>query len=113
MDIQRLIRSHYEKWQAKNQWVMPTFTDCLDFMVTEIAEAIDLRLRRYGLAYVRNNPIAGAAQSISFSDDIATEIFDAIMMGCIALDILGFDLEYVAKTKLAKMDAIRQEKLAA
>ena len=82
---------------------MPTLVDCLDFMVTEVAEAIDLRLRRDPTDYIRNTTFP----SRPHPERIATEIFDAIMMGCIALDILGFDLMEVAKAKLEKMDAQR------
>ena len=102
MGIQRLVRDYYTEWQLHGgRWGMPTLPDCLDFMMTEVAEAIDLRLRTMPV-YIRNNPSNRPQPS-----DIATEIFDAIMMGCIALDILGFDLMEVAEAKLEKMDRKR------
>lgn len=106
MGIQKLVRDYYTKWEAVHQWRAPNFADCLDFMATEVAEAIDKRLRCSmwnRLPYVRNNESDEEIDLI----DIATEVFDAIMMGCIALDILGFDLMEVAQAKLEKMDAQR------
>ena len=101
--IQELVRQYYQAWEENDQWAQPNLSDCLDFMVTEVAEAIDKRLR-WNREYVRNHPspwpITGG--------DVADEIFDAIMMGCIALDILGFDLMDVATKKLKHMDEKRQ-----
>jgi hypothetical protein len=70
-------------------------------MATEVAEAIDKRLRT-SPRYVRNTK-----KAIPSPSDIGTEVFDAIMMGCIALDLLGLDLETIAREKLARMDAKR------
>lgn len=98
MDIQDLIRRHRSKWIEANQWQDPNLTDCLDFMATEVAEAIDKRLRMSG-GYVRNN-----AEPKPTAVEIGTEIFDAIMMGCIALDLLDLDLDEIAVTKLQMMD---------
>jgi hypothetical protein len=98
MDIQATIRNHRKKWVEANQWHDPNLTDCLDFMATEVAEAIDKRLR-LSAAYVRNN-----AESPPSPMDIGVEIFDAIMMGCIALDLLGLDLNTIAQIKLDAMD---------
>jgi hypothetical protein len=102
MNIQHLIRQHRQKWAAAGQWDDPDLTDCLDFMTTEVAEAIDKRLRT-SPRYVRNTDKAKPSPK-----DIGIEVFDAIMMGCIALDILGLDLDAVAREKLALMDAKRQ-----
>jgi hypothetical protein len=52
--------------------------------------------------YVRNN--AGPRPS---PQDIGVEIFDAIMMGCIALDLLDLELDAIARTKLEIMDRKR------
>lgn len=100
-DLQFEIRRHYTAWIARNQYVMPNLTDALDFMATEVAEAIEKRLRR--TSYVRNNP-----EEYPDNRAIAIEIFDAIMMGCIALDILGEDLNEVAAEKLKRMDDKRK-----
>ena len=101
MSIQDLVRRHRQKWTAAGQWQDPNLADCLDFMATEVAEAIDKRLRQSAV-YVRNN-----AESRPGSLEMGIEIFDAIMMGCIALDLLDLDLEEVATIKLREMDAKR------
>ncbi|MGD8604347.1 MAG: hypothetical protein PVF49_07230 [Anaerolineales bacterium] len=98
MSIQTTIRNHRQKWIAADQWQEPDLTDCLDFMMTEVAEAIEKRLRmRPG--YVRNNDEPAPSK-----EELGIEVFDAIMMGCIALDLLELDLEDIAATKLARMD---------
>jgi hypothetical protein len=99
MNIQELVRRHRQKWTAAGQWQDPNLTDCLDFMATEVAEAIDKRLR-LSAAYVRNN-----AEPPPSSLELGIEILDAIMMGCIALDLLDLDLDEVAAIKLRQMDA--------
>jgi hypothetical protein len=98
MSIQDTVRAHRKKWIEADQWQDPNLTDCLDFMATEVAEAIDKRLRR-STGYVRNNK-----EPAPSAEELGTEVFDAIMMGCIALDLLGLDLETIAKAKLEKMD---------
>ncbi len=97
MNLQQEIREHREKWIERDQWRDPNLADCLDFMATEVAEAIDKRLRMAD--YVRNN-----AEPAPTATEMGIEIFDAIMMGCIALDLLHLDLEAVARTKLEIMD---------
>jgi len=99
MSLQEMVRLHRQKWTEAGQWQDPNLTDCLDFMATEVAEALDKRLR-LSAAYVRNN----AEPPPSFLE-MGIEIFDAIMMGCIALDLLDLDLEEVAALKLHEMDA--------
>jgi hypothetical protein len=99
--VQDLVRRYTTAWKAKGQWVQPNFTDALDFAATEIAETIDLRLRR--TSYVRNND-----QDVPSNVEIATELFDCIMMCCVALDILGIDLMRVAEMKLERMDEKRK-----
>lgn len=99
--LQAKIKSCYIKWASDGKYQVPDLADCLDFMTTEVAEAIDIRLRIKG-GYVRNN-----IEQVTY-DDIAIEIFDAIMMGCIALDLLGKDLDEVANHKLNYMDVKRQ-----
>lgn len=101
MSIQLKIREHREKWIAANQWDDPDLADCLDFMATEVAEAIDKRLRT-SPRYVRNT-----TKAVPSPKDIGIEVFDAIMMGCIALDLLDLDLDALAQEKLALMDAKR------
>lgn len=100
MNIQHLIRLHRNQWIIAQQFKMPNLADCLDFMVCEATEAIDARLRLDN-SYVRNNDQDGERIKI------AIECFDTIMMACTALDILGYDLEQVARIKLAEMDAKR------
>lgn len=101
--IQDLIKQYYTEWESRGEWVTPGLSDCLDFMVTEVAEAIDKRLRWNQHSYVRNHKWGTDARGV------AIEVFDAIMMGCIALDILGFDLEEVARDKLQRMDEARND----
>ncbi len=98
MSIQHLVRRHRQKWIEAGQWQEPNLTDCLDFMATEVAEAIDKRLRT-SPGYVRNT-----SEGKPTALEMGVEVFDAIMMGCIALDLLGLDLEEVAALKLAQMD---------
>lgn len=97
-NIQALVREHRRRWTAAGQWQDPNLADCLDFMATEVAEAIDQRLRTTP-AYVRNRPKPAPP-----AEEIGSEVFDAIMMGCIALDLLGLDLAEVARRKLERMD---------
>ena len=101
MNIQMRIREHRAKWIEAGQWDDPDLTDCLDFMATEVAEAIDKRLRT-SPRYVRNTK-----ENTPTPDEIGIEVFDAIMMGCIALDLLGLDLDAVAREKLGRMDRKR------
>lgn len=101
MNIQNLIREHRQKWIDAGQWQEPNLTDCLDFMATEVAEAIDKRLRQ-STGYVRNH-----AEPSPAAEDLGTEVFDAILMGCVALDLLGLDLETIARAKLEAMDRKR------
>ena len=98
LDIQAVIREHRKKWIEAEQWEEPNLTDCLDFMVTEVAEAIDKRLRT-SPGYVRNTK-----KPAPTAREIGIEVFDAIMMGCIALDILDLDLSEIAQEKLTLMD---------
>ncbi len=101
MNIQDVIRKYRNKWIEAKQWKDPNLTDCLDFMATEVAEAIDKRLRLSD-TYVRNTD-----ELKPTSEDIGVEIFDAIMMGCVALDLLGLDLNIIAREKLEIMDVKR------
>jgi hypothetical protein len=98
MDIQAVVRKHRKKWIEAEQWEEPNLTDCLDFMATEVAEAIDKRLRM-SAGYVRNTD-----KPMPSPKDLGIEIFDAIMMGCIALDLLGLNLNEIAHEKLSLMD---------
>lgn len=97
MNIQEKIREHRQHWAEIGKWQDPDLTDCLDFMATEVAEAIDKRLRT-SRRYTRNTK-----KDTPTAEEIGTEVFDAIMMGCIALDLLGLDIEEVASAKLELM----------
>ena len=98
MSLQERVRLHRQKWTEAGRWQDPNLADCLDFMATEVAEAMDKRLR-LSAVYTRNN-----AEPPPSSLEMGIEIFDAIMMGCIALDLLDLDLEQVAAIKLHEMD---------
>ena len=98
MELQAVIREHRQRWIEAGQWEEPNLTDCLDFMMTEVAEAIDKRLRM-SAGYVRNNK-----KPVPSEKELGIEIFDAIMMGCIALDLLGLDLNEIGHEKLKSMD---------
>lgn len=95
-NVQRMVRSFVGDWEQDGTWVMPNLADALEFMTCEAAEAMDARLRFS--SYRRNNK-----KNVEI-EDIAEEIFDTVMMACIALDILGFDLIDVGYYKLEKMD---------
>jgi hypothetical protein len=101
MNIQEKIRQHRIRWEEIDQWQDPDLTDCLDFMATEVAEAIDKRLRT-SPRYTRNTK-----KDIPTAEEIGTEVFAAIMMGCIALDLLGLNIEDIAQAKLELMDRKR------
>jgi hypothetical protein len=102
VNLQQLIREYRQGWRELGQWQEPDLADCLDFMATEVAEAIDKRLRT-SPGYVRNHD-----EPQPLPEDIGVEVFDAIFMGCIALDLLGLDLEEVARAKLEAMDRKRR-----
>lgn len=99
--LQAKIAVYRLRWIGRGKYVEPNLTDCLDFMATEVGEAIDKRLRLS--TYVRNNE-----KEEPTHEGIALEVFDVIMMGCVALDILGFDLDEVADKKLKIMDDKRR-----
>ena len=67
MSIQELVRLHRRKWTEAGQWQDPNLTDCLDFMATEVAEAIDKRLRRSPARWLStvasNRPSGSGARS--------------------------------------------------
>lgn len=94
MDIQELIRVHRQVWQNQGNFVPPSLADCLDFLISEAAEAIDARLRLQGSKYAR-----GIAKETTPSD-IAEELIDVIIMATTALDLLGIDLQSTLNTKL-------------
>lgn len=103
MEIQKLVKDYYTKWEALGQWRTPNLADCLDFVATEVAEAIDKRLRTWGNHYVRNHPLG----EDTVPADIASEIADVVIMCCVAMDILDYSLEGMIQRKLKKMDAQR------
>ncbi len=100
--IQDLVRDHYTRWIAAGQHVLPNIEHCLMFINTEIAEAQDKYLRQQN--YIRNNP-----GDVPTNLDIAIELFDVVMMCCMALDLLDTDLWTVALLKLAEMDEKRND----
>lgn len=100
--LQELIRSYTDKWKAQGTWTSPNVLEALTWMATEVGEALDTRLRQDS-KWFRNNPQPAPAY-----EEVAEEIFDAILMGCIALDLLHLDLMEVAHQKLAKMDERRR-----
>jgi len=100
--VQDLVREYTKKWEAQGTWAQPNLSEALMWMVTEVGEALDAYLS-LNPKWTRNNP-----KPAPTSEKIAEEIFDAIMMGCLALDRLGADLMEVAQRKLAKMDGRRQ-----
>jgi len=93
-NVQQLVKSYYEIWAKAHKIVVPDLTDCLDFMVTECAEAVDVRLRLSGSLYTRSHP------KVKSIHNLAEELFDVVFMACIALDIIGYDLMDLAKNQL-------------
>jgi len=98
--IQALIRLYYKRWAAWGRISVPGLRDALDFMVSEVGEVMDAVLRVENKDFIRNHPTEGP---ISY-DDVAEELFDVIMMGCVALTILGYDLLDVGTAKLRRID---------
>ena len=96
MNLQNVIAEYRAKWMQNGKWVEPNLQDAIEFMVTEAVETMEARLRLGN--YVRNNP------SYVDAEQVAIEAFDTIMMACVVLDILGYDLEEVALKKLEYMD---------
>jgi len=86
------------------KWADPDIQDCLSYMLTEAGEAMDAYLRTKK-QYTRNNPTKTTTNA-----KIAEEVFDTIMMGIIALDLLGEDLRETAEKKLSVMEAKRKPK---
>ncbi|MHA2164158.1 MAG: hypothetical protein ACXABF_17235 [Candidatus Thorarchaeota archaeon] len=99
--IVELIKSYREKWIAAGTWCDPDLDDCIMFLVEEVGEVVKKRLRQK-LQYTRNNPHHTPADF-----EIAIEVFDVIMMGIIAIELLGGDLEFIAQIKLNHMDELR------
>ncbi|MFH1484839.1 MAG: hypothetical protein ABIH46_02105, partial [Chloroflexota bacterium] len=101
--IQELCREYRGWWEKMGQWVEPVLDDALMFAVTEIGEAMDARLRQKD--FVRNNQGEGPSTAL----DVGLELFDVVLMCCVALDCLDMDLMTLARQKLAKMDRQRRE----
>ena len=100
-NIQDMCRRYRARWEREGQWVEPDLDQALMFIVTEIGEACDARLRQS--RFVRNNP--GEAP-----DDLAlgVELFDVVLMCCVVLDQLGLDLDILARIKLNAMNRKRR-----
>ena len=101
--IQELCREYRGRWEEMGQWVEPDLDDALMFVATEIGEAMDARLRQKD--FVRNNQGEGPSTVL----DVGLELFDVVLMCCVALDCLGMDLVTLARQKLAKMDRQRRD----
>lgn len=77
--IQRLIADYRTKWIAAGQWQDPDAADALLFCLTELGEAT---------AYTGN-----------VQGELATELFDMVMMALIALEKMGESLLPVGEYK--------------
>lgn len=89
MNIQT-IRKYYNV--AGKVW--PTGKEALDFVVTELGEAMDAWIRQYGRGFKRNNP--------DKETNLEYELGDVYMMAQIAShELTGKSLEENAKAKLA------------
>lgn len=89
------------KWSLQETWFCPTLLEALTWAATEVGEALDACLRQ-DPKWFRN-----CTKAVPTNEEIAEEIFDFIMMGCIALNLLDVDLMEVAQKKLSKMDERR------
>jgi len=101
-ELQQLVRKYTQKWCAQGTWGRPNLSEALMWMATEVGEALDACLS-LDPKWTRNNP-----KPAPTNEEIAEEVFDAILMGCLALDSLGVDLMEVAQRKLFKMDERRK-----
>ncbi len=70
--VQSEIKIIIEHWIENEGFFLPTQPDCLDFIATEAAEAIDARLR-LGSGYLRNNP--GRTTVHDIDNEVAQVIF--------------------------------------
>lgn len=99
--IQDYIAALTQEWESRGKWVYPDQVDCLDFIVTEISEAIEERLRLK--SYVRNNerPQAGL-------EAIDKEVGDVLFMAFMWFIIRGESAAGVLLQKMQEMDDKRR-----
>jgi len=85
------ILKYQDKWIADGKWQATETKEAMDFMVTELGEAFEAYIRTRTTGWTRNN--------VGKNFDLATELFDVIMMGIFALSSMGVDLDEVADAK--------------
>jgi len=89
--LQEKILKYQDKWIADGKWQATETKEAMDFMVTELGEAFEAYIRTRTTGWTRNN--------VGKNFDLATELFDVIMMGIFALSSMGVDLDEVADAK--------------
>jgi NTP pyrophosphatase (non-canonical NTP hydrolase) len=100
--VQELVEGYSRRWEAEGTWFRPTVLEALTWMATEVGEALDVALRQ-DPKWFRNNP----RREPPTDEELAEEIADAIMMGCVALSNLEVSLYGVVQGKLSRMDERR------
>jgi hypothetical protein len=101
-DLQGIIEALAEEWQVAGKWDPPNGKDCISFMVTEAAEALDETLRAFNPNYVRNNPRGGSVEEILARAD--EEVADTIIMGLRWFNLRNKSALGPIVDKLRKMD---------
>lgn len=91
--MQEEVAEYVAHWEATTDWSRPTITDGLDFLVTEVAEAVDARLR-LNSRYVR-----GRQDESTIIDELA----DVVFMAYICAIVLGEDLDRAVQETLEKL----------
>lgn len=93
-ELRTLVNAHLDKWLAAGKYVLPEEHDCLEFIVTEAAEALQAKMR-INPHYVRNNPMAASER------DIAVELFDTMTM-CLVYERVTGKMLHQVKTQLSE-----------
>jgi NTP pyrophosphatase (non-canonical NTP hydrolase) len=95
-DLQTLVKDLAGLWESWGQWqelALPR--DSIEFMVTELGEAIDARIRVESEAYTRNNPDNGLTWA-----DVDVEVGDVVIMALRYFNCRGVDVsEAVTKVE--------------
>lgn len=92
-----LIEMYVADWLTRGQFAMPDLRDAIDFLVTEVGELVEARLRQ-NTAYVRNN---------DRQSDLAAELADVVFMAHITAQVAGVDIVAAVEDKLDEMDKKR------
>ncbi len=92
--MQEVVTNYVERWQESTSWQLPDLTDAIDFLVTEVAEVVDARLRQ-DPRYVR------ARRGVS--SKIIEELADVVFMAYVTAIVLEEDLDAALYTTLDRL----------